>query len=432
MKSFKKIISGIAALLGMVTVFSGNVQAASGQVGYNIQAVIPGNQVDKKNTFFDLRMKPGQKQTLTVMVNNTSSQDTTYKVEINQAYTNNQGFIDYNDPKESKKNNYPYKIADIIKTDPTITVPANSTKKLALLVSMPAKAYDGQILAAVKVTKNGTEKTSGVGTTYGYLLGIKLTENSKTVKRDVKLLKVAPAVSFGKTSVVATLENPTMDAIGHLVYNAVVTDTKTGKVVRKVNYNNNMQLAPNSKYNFAIDWKNQEIIPGKYNLKLTISDALGNKWKFNKNFTITDTEAKGVNDATINTGNNKPDYTWVWILIGVIVGLAILGIVLFFILRKRKKEGKSTGAKKKSSRSSNKKGAVAKSSTRRNRDEEENPAKKKSARKFDYDDADEEEKPKKSSTRNSSSRKRDEEPKSESKSKRRFEYDDDDIDDDDY
>lgn len=434
MKSFKKIIAGIFALIGMVAVFSTPAKAApAGEVGYNIQAVIPGNQVDKKNTFFDLRMKTGQKQTLTVMVNNTSSQDATYKVQIIQAYTNNQGFIDYNDPKETKANDYPFKIGDIITTDPSITVPANSTKKLALYVTMPDQAYDGQILAAVKVTKNGAKSGQGISTTYGYVLGIKLTENSKTIKRDVKLLKVSPAVSFGKTSIVATLENPTMDAIGHLVYDAVITNRDTGKVVRKVNYNNNMQLAPNSIYKFAIDWKNKEIEPGKYHLKLTVSDALDNKWVFNKNFTITNTQAKAVNDATVNSGNNRPNYTWLWILIGVIVGLAILGVVLFFILRKRKQEQnggkKDAGKKSNTKKSGSTRDRSTKSSSKRDHSAGSAPAKKKSSgRKFSYDD-DEEEKPKKFSNRDRVDRTENKEDK---KPKRRFEYDDDDSIDDDY
>jgi hypothetical protein len=72
-------------------------------VGYDVQAVIPENQVDKTKSFFDLRMQPDQKQTISVRINNTSDQDSEYKVTINQAYTSDQGFIDYSDPKKSNR-----------------------------------------------------------------------------------------------------------------------------------------------------------------------------------------------------------------------------------------------------------------------------------------------------------------------------------------
>ncbi|EOH63151.1 WxL protein peptidoglycan domain-containing protein [Enterococcus mundtii] len=60
------------------------------EVGFHIKAIIPENQADKKLTYFDLQLEPGQKQTIKFLIENTSNEESTYQVAVNQAYTNDQ------------------------------------------------------------------------------------------------------------------------------------------------------------------------------------------------------------------------------------------------------------------------------------------------------------------------------------------------------
>lgn len=339
---FKKVLiraAGIAFLaFPMLFPLAVNAEDSSGSnVGYNIQAVIPENQTDMSKSFFDLRMKPEQKQTITVKINNTSNQDSDYSVKINQAYTNDQGFIDYSDSKKANGNHYPYDISKIAKVDDKVEVPKNSSKDVPVTLTMPKQSFDGQILAAIQVIKENGKAKEGITNDYGYILGLKLTESDVEVKRQMKLKKVEPAESFGKTSVVAVLENPTMDAYGHLKYEASVKDSATGKVIRTVSYdNNNMQMAPNSQYRFAIDWENKRLKAGDYSLHLKVSDAKSNVWAFDQKFTISDKQAKDVNNATIDAADNNHLPIWVYIVIGILLAIILLGII-WFILTKRKK-----------------------------------------------------------------------------------------------
>ncbi|KRN28656.1 cell surface protein [Lactobacillus selangorensis] len=320
-------------LFGGVLGTIGTTQAASTEeVGYNIQAVIPENQVDQKNSYFDLRMQPKQEETIQVIVNNTSNTKGTYKIKVNQAYTNASGFIDYAQAVQPDKT-LRYPIGKLVSAPKSITVPANSSKKFSLKIKMPAKQYDGQILAGIQVNKVLKKQKKGISNAYGYVLGLKLTETDNEVARDLKLVAVKPAAKFGKTSVVAVLRNPTMDAYGHLKYKANITSLATNKTIYRKTYDNNMQMAPNSTYDFAMTI-GKRLKAGKYKLELTVSDAKNNKWTFAKHFTITQKQADTVNNATIDQG--KPSYTWLYILLGVIA--ALLLIVILLLLKRRKEK----------------------------------------------------------------------------------------------
>lgn len=338
MKKISRILWGLYLTFSIFIAFPSLTHADEGNVGYDIQAIIPENQVDKSQSYFDLRMTPGQQQTINVRVNNTSDKDTEFKVSINQAYTNAQGFIDYADSKETEKNNYPIKLSDIAQVESSVTVPKDSSVEVPVNLVMPEQQFDGQVLGAIQVTKDASKEAQGITNSYGYVLGLKLTETNTEIKRDLLLNSIHAAVSFGKTSVVAQLENPTMDAFGHLKYDAVITNASTNEEVRRVNYNNDMQIAPNSYYNFAIDWEGKRLTAGDYKLDLTVSDALGNLWHFNDKFSITKKEAAEINSVTVDAAKQSKIPMWVYIIIGILLAIILVGIIWFLLFKRRKKD----------------------------------------------------------------------------------------------
>ncbi|MEN2666160.1 WxL protein peptidoglycan domain-containing protein [Listeria aquatica] len=64
----KKIMALIA--VGLVSGLLVARPAAAAEMNFAVQAIIPGNQIDKSQTYFDLRMKPGQKQDIEVELRN--------------------------------------------------------------------------------------------------------------------------------------------------------------------------------------------------------------------------------------------------------------------------------------------------------------------------------------------------------------------------
>lgn len=72
-------------------------------IGFNIRMIPSVYQHNTNNTFFDLRLQPNQKETIQLEIKNTSNENSTFEINVNQAYTNSQGYIDYSDAQESKK-----------------------------------------------------------------------------------------------------------------------------------------------------------------------------------------------------------------------------------------------------------------------------------------------------------------------------------------
>lgn len=308
------------------------------EVGFHIKAIIPENQADKKLTYFDLQLEPGQKQTIKFLIENTSNEESTYQVAVNQAYTNDQGFIDYTQPTDEPDIPEEFQIDNIAKVPESITLAGGKSQEVSVDLTMPEKEFDGQILAAIHVMKVGQAEQEGqIVNNYGYVLGLKLTNNTNEVQRKVELEGVEPAISFGKTSVVATLKNPTMEAIGHLKYNAEVKDV-AGETVKEVSYDKEMQMAPLSTYRFAIDWDNERLEAGDYSLHLAVADAKDNEWVFDRDFTISESDAKEVNKVAISKVNQQSIPTWVYVVVGVLLGIILLLIIYFLFIRKKKKE----------------------------------------------------------------------------------------------
>nr|WP_308707697.1 DUF916 domain-containing protein [Levilactobacillus yiduensis] len=105
MSVFKKfqlmMLAVLGIMMGVAGIGSVNANAAAAvnnNIGYSVQAQIPKNQIDKKNSFFELRMKAGQTQTLKTRVYNVTNQEIKVKTAIHTAWTNSGGTIDYVNP----------------------------------------------------------------------------------------------------------------------------------------------------------------------------------------------------------------------------------------------------------------------------------------------------------------------------------------------
>lgn len=314
----------------------------SNDVGYNVQAIIPNNQLDKSQSYFDIRVTPGEHEKIEVMINNTSDEKSTFSVSLNQAYTNSQGFIDYIDSDITPDDSLVYNISDIAVYEEEVTVEANSSILFPIELKIPSDEFSGVIMAGIHIVKgieNNTDE-SGIQNNVGYVIGLNITQNDEEVARELLLKNIRPELSFGRTSVVASIQNPTMDAIGKLIYKATISDVKTKKTVITKEYDKNMQIAPNSTYDFIIDMDNQNLIAGNYSLNLEISDAKGNEWKFNDEFEITKKEANHINSLAISdTEPRTNNFIW-YVIISVIFAILLLMYLIYNYKIKHKSNNK--------------------------------------------------------------------------------------------
>ncbi len=116
------------------------------EMKFAVTAVIPENQIDKNQSYFDLKMKPGQKQTLQVQMKNDTDKDVIVETYANTAITNSNGIVDYStkNPKFDSTLKFPF--SKIAKVQKETKIPAKSTVTLDVNVEMPNEPFDGVIL----------------------------------------------------------------------------------------------------------------------------------------------------------------------------------------------------------------------------------------------------------------------------------------------
>ncbi|MBC1575582.1 DUF916 and DUF3324 domain-containing protein [Listeria booriae] len=306
---------------------------------FSVTAVIPDNQIDKTKTYFDLRMKPGQKQDLEVVLKNDTDKEITIETNANTAVTNDNGIVDYSqtDPKLDKSLKTPF--SSIAKTDDEVVLPKNSSKTIKVIVTMPAESFDGIILGGLQfIEKEGDDakKDGGEGVQiknrYAYVVGVQLSENDTVVEPDMKLHEIKAQQINYRNAVTANLQNPEATLIKPLAIDAKVYKSGDDQVLHQAK-RDGLRMAPNSNFNYAIDWENQPLKAGKYRLKMVATS--GDKtWKWDEEFTIKGDDAKKYNETAVDL---EKDYTW-WYIAGGALAVILLVFLAFWLGKRSKKD----------------------------------------------------------------------------------------------
>ncbi|EDN8188120.1 DUF3324 domain-containing protein [Listeria monocytogenes] len=314
-------------------------QAAEGDVGYSVQAHIPANQIDKRQTYFDLKMQPKQKQTVEIDVLNSSNEEIQVEAAINYASTNRTGVIDYtkNDlTKKDKSLKYPLpELAEIPDDQKRLTIPVNGKKTVQVMIEMPAESIDGVVLGAVEFKKKNTKetkKTKGVSlkNEYSYIVGMQLAESDKQVKPHMNLLSIKPALLNYHTAIVANLQNDQPVILENLSIDAKVYQQNSDKLLYQTK-KANMKMAPNSNFDFGIDLENQPLKEGKYRLKMTATNGV-ETWTWDEAFTI-GKEGQNLNKEAVNL-----EKTNTWLYVAIAAGVVLIALIIILVIRKRRQK----------------------------------------------------------------------------------------------
>ncbi|MBC2190979.1 DUF916 and DUF3324 domain-containing protein [Listeria sp. FSL L7-0229] len=337
----KKSFLSLLFIVPFLVTFSNftEAKAAEGDVGYSVQAKIPANQIDKKQTYFDLKMKPKQKQTVEIEVMNSSNEEIQVEASINYASTNRTGLIDYtkNDlTKKDKSLKYPLpELAKIPDDQQHLTIPVNGKKTVQVVIEMPDESIDGVVLGAVQFKKKNTtetKRTKGVSlkNEYSYIVGMQLSETDKLVKPHMNLLSIKPTLINYHTAVAAKLQNDQPVIINNLSIDAKVYQQNSDKMLYQTK-KAAMTMAPNSNFDFGIDWGNKPLKEGKYRLKMTATNGV-ETWKWNETFTI-GKEGQDLNKEAVDLQETNE-----WLYVAIAAGTLLVILLIIFLIRIRRKE----------------------------------------------------------------------------------------------
>ncbi|MFD0897572.1 DUF916 and DUF3324 domain-containing protein [Loigolactobacillus binensis] len=333
----------LAVILGLLIL---NRPVAANELTFGVETNLPTNQLTKNVNYFDLKLAPGQQQTISVTVTNSTSKAVKLKPEVNAATTNLNGVVEYTKAKAVADTSLRYSLADYVKPEQTtITVPAKQKKQVNLKVTMPQGHFNGVIAGGLRLQDENADQQSKAtkGTTvqnqYAYVIGIVLHQNTRTVKPILKLGEVGASQVNYRNVINATLRNVQATYINQLQVKAKIYP-RGSKKVSYTQTNKGLQMAPNSKFALPIRLNGQALKAGQYTLDLKATSK-GQKWHFKRNFTIAGAQAAKLNkrDVTI-----KPNYTWLYTLIGAVIIVLLVGLIWFFNRRQLKAKERENAA----------------------------------------------------------------------------------------
>jgi len=313
--------------------------ASASEFNFGVYTVIPDNQIDKQKSYFNLKMEPNQKQTLTIQLKNDTEEDVVIEPIIHSATTNINGVVEYGPTSAERDSSLPYELGDLIQTEKEITIPAKGSKDLQLNVTMPEEEFDGILAGGITLeekkttSKNTEETTQGVSieNRYAYVVGITLQETDEIVKQDLQLHDVKAGQVNARNVINATLQNPTATYLNRFEVDAEVTKKGKTEVLYK-SEKQDMQMAPNSNFEYPISLNGEKFKSGTYTLHVKAKSSK-ESWEFEKDFTIKGEEVKQFNATDVSIeGPNYLAY-----LVGLLI-LLVAGLLLFIFYSKKKQK----------------------------------------------------------------------------------------------
>lgn len=332
---FKKLIF-INFIVGFVFLFDTIVYASSqdNKLNFTYFNVLPSNQIDKDASYFDLKVKPNDEQTLVTQVKNESNKKIIIGVSVNNATTSSSGIINYSNQNKIKKDSVT-RLTDIIAAPEKIVLKPFETKELKIKIKMPKKEFDGIVLGAIKLQeideKQNQEEsydTVSIENKYAYVYTVSLRENNKKTKVDFSKNE-----TFIKNDYIyISFNNDSEDIVSKVKIQTILKSTESDKVINSFSVDN-YTMAPSSDISIPI-FNKEQLSDGEYitNTKVTVENK---NWEFNSIFKV-----DSVNDESLNKDidrSKKADFNFFKIILNIFLLILLATLFYFIIIRFRNK-----------------------------------------------------------------------------------------------
>ncbi|MFD1318696.1 DUF916 and DUF3324 domain-containing protein [Loigolactobacillus zhaoyuanensis] len=312
----------LALVLGGLTLTSAT-QAATTNSNFTVIPLYSENQ-RAQDGYINVLATPGSQQTVSVKVTNLTDKNRTFAVAMYTSYTNSGGESVYDSKKIPKDSTLTYSLRKQTESpkQQTVKVPANGSTNVSFTVNVPNKNYQGLIAGGIrtwplheKADVTTTAKQTLLKNKYAFGMPVLIRVRDEVGNAKMKLNQIYPGVRTGHTAVMVNTQNTAPWLLPSVNIDAKVTKKGSSKVIHH-EVQNSRSMAPNSNFDFAIDWGKQRLEAGTYHLDYTAKATGGTLgWHFSRDFTITAAQASKYNKQA----GFKPNYTWLYIAIGVLV-----------------------------------------------------------------------------------------------------------------
>jgi len=315
-------------------------------LGYVVSLVQPKSQIDPNKSYFYIQTEPGIEQELEVRIKSTKKENVKIKISATDAFTGDSGTIEYTDKKEKLGETLQNPVSSLVKIDtPEITIGNFEEKKVMVRLTPPKEHYEGVKMGALVFKLDVGEKSSGVATEFAYRTGFLISESGDEFNngQTLELTSAKAAIKRGKKMVLANLKNPEPKVLEDLNITAMMVRKGTDNVIKQKTVQN-YSMAPNSQFDFEMDWGIENLPSGTYTLKLEAEN--GNKeWNLSKDFTISNKEAKEMNEQSVFKIVTP---MWIKIVTVIMAFITMMNGVITIVRRKKwEKKWKKLRLKKK-------------------------------------------------------------------------------------
>ena len=338
----KRLFQLVFAIIFLLLSISMGVTSQASEINFNVKAILPENQRSKEISYFDLRVVPGEMQTLSVELTNDTEEDVMVYASANSAITNDNGIVDYSYNDAKKDSSAVFTFSEIAKMPKEIILPKKSTKIVECVVEIPKESFDGYVLGGLyfEQKEDKEEKSQGalaVGNRFSYVVGVLMSETDQEIKPELALNDVKATQITGNNAVIMNIQNKKPAMIKKLQLDTKLYYENETKP-RYENHQESLKMAPNTNFNYKIDLKEQPFVAGNYTVKIKANDGYKD-WSWERKFEIKEKEAKKYNATAINLSpDQRNSFPWIVVIsIGAGILIVILGIIYYFN-RKMKKE----------------------------------------------------------------------------------------------
>ena len=159
---------------------------------FTVKAVIPHNQTDKKLTYYDLQVHPQQKQTLKMVVTNLGTKKLKVDLNINNAYTSQNGIISYDKSYVHLYKAQQPALSDLVqgKRHKSIVIDPQQSRTVKFTYQAPKTSFRGIILGGITASAavgNSRKKNLTIQNRIRYVTGVVLRSQSHKVNPHLTL-----------------------------------------------------------------------------------------------------------------------------------------------------------------------------------------------------------------------------------------------------
>uniref|UniRef100_UPI00359C69AA DUF916 and DUF3324 domain-containing protein n=1 Tax=Enterococcus faecalis TaxID=1351 RepID=UPI00359C69AA len=314
-------------------------EARTPAVGFQAEAQLPENQINKEVSYFHIGVKAKEEVTLHVRLDNSTEKEVTLFPTICAAKTNSLGVVEYT-TKQGRIGEKGQETIEAIATikEKEIKLAPKETYDLKIQVKMPEKEFQGLRAGAIRLLQKETEKQTGnVRNQFAREIGIILESSSPEEIATSLAIKKAEAGQLNARNVVdISVDNPQAKFCTLTELKGEIKEKKTGKVIAKSTLNQ-AKLAPTAIFKFPVRLAGKEFEAGNY--IATLSAKEGNKtWHLEKEFTITKKESKTFNQSDVEIKHTPSFLDRYWLSLLILLSLFLVCVLLsFYVIWKRSK-----------------------------------------------------------------------------------------------